>query len=100
MTPSAGPAVLDGWMQPFRCHFTAAVWRHVLVLVCGAAFLVAVVASPSLDEPWYATRDALPALPCGAALCAWGYRRFPRIGNALALVTLAGTVALLVAGRA
>jgi hypothetical protein len=23
-------------MQPFRCHFTAAVWRHVLVLVCGA----------------------------------------------------------------
>jgi hypothetical protein len=36
MTPGLGPAVLDGWMQPFRCHFTAAVWRHVLVLVCGA----------------------------------------------------------------
>ena len=36
MTPGVGPAVLDGWMQPFRCHFTAAVWRHVLVLVCGA----------------------------------------------------------------
>jgi hypothetical protein len=36
MTPSVGPAVLDGWMQPFRCHFTAAVWRHVRVLVCGA----------------------------------------------------------------
>src|SRR3954454_1739371 len=36
ITPSVGPAVLDGWMQPFRCHFTAAVWRHVLVLVCGA----------------------------------------------------------------
>jgi DDE superfamily endonuclease len=36
MTPSVGPAVLDGWMRPFRCHFTAAVWRHVLVLVCGA----------------------------------------------------------------
>ena len=35
MTPSVGPAVLDGWMRPFRCHFTAAVWRHVLVLVCG-----------------------------------------------------------------
>ncbi|WP_211259600.1 transposase [Belnapia moabensis] len=28
--------MLDGWMQPFRCHFTAAIWRHVLVLVCGA----------------------------------------------------------------
>src|SRR4051795_7612281 len=36
MTPSVGPTVLDGWMQPFRCHFTAAVWRHVLVLVGGA----------------------------------------------------------------
>jgi hypothetical protein len=36
MTPSMSPTVLDGWMQPFRCHFTAAVWRHVLVLVCGA----------------------------------------------------------------
>jgi len=71
----------------------------LLVLVCGAIFLVAVVASPSLDGPWYAARDALPALPCGAALCAWGYRRLPRIGNALALVTLVGTVALLVAGR-
>jgi hypothetical protein len=71
----------------------------LLVLVCGAALLVAIVASPSLDGPWYAARDTLPALPCGAALCAWGYRRFPRIGNALAALTLAGTVALLVAGR-
>src|SRR5829696_9127811 len=36
MTPSVAPAVLDGWMRPFQGHFTAAVWRHVLVLVCGA----------------------------------------------------------------
>src|SRR3712207_5077155 len=36
MTPGVGPAVLDGWMRPFRCHFTVAVWRHVLVLVGGA----------------------------------------------------------------
>src|SRR5918997_5389997 len=36
MAPSMGPAVLEGWMRPFRCHFTEAVWRHVLVLVCGA----------------------------------------------------------------
>jgi hypothetical protein len=71
----------------------------LLVLVCGAALLVAVVASPSLDGPWYAARDTLPALPCGAALCAWGYRRFPRVGNALAVLTLTGTAALLVAGR-
>ncbi len=36
MAPSVVPAVLEGWMRPFRCHFTAAAWRHVLVLVCGA----------------------------------------------------------------
>src|ERR671938_1332006 len=36
MTPSVVPSVLDDWMRPFRCHFTAAVWRHVLVLVGGA----------------------------------------------------------------
>ena len=36
MAPSAVPAVLEGWMRPFRCHFPAAVWHHVLVLVCGA----------------------------------------------------------------
>src|ERR671917_892701 len=36
MTPSVGPAVLDGWMRPFRCHFAAAAWRHVLVLVGGS----------------------------------------------------------------
>src|SRR3712207_2267639 len=35
MAPSAVPEVLEGWMRPFRCHFTAAAWRHVLVLVCG-----------------------------------------------------------------
>src|ERR671938_986230 len=36
MTPSVVPSVLDDWMRPFRCHFTAAVWRHVLGLVGGA----------------------------------------------------------------
>jgi hypothetical protein len=30
------PEPLEGWMRPFRCHFTAAAWRHVLVLVGGA----------------------------------------------------------------
>ena len=34
MAPSAVPEVLAGRMRPFRCHVTAAVWRHVLVLVC------------------------------------------------------------------
>jgi hypothetical protein len=36
MAPSVVPEPLEGWMRPFRCHFTAAAWRHVLVLVGGA----------------------------------------------------------------
>ena len=36
MAPSVVPEVLDEWMRPFRCHFTAAVRRHGLVLVGGA----------------------------------------------------------------
>src|SRR5918993_5100906 len=36
MAPSVVPEVLDEWMRPFRCHFTAAAWRHGLVLVCGS----------------------------------------------------------------
>ena len=27
---------LSRWMQPFRASFTAATWRHVLVLIAGA----------------------------------------------------------------
>jgi len=30
------PEVLAAWMRPFASCFTAAVWRHVLVLVAGA----------------------------------------------------------------
>ena len=34
--PASVPEVLAAWMRPFRGHFTAAVWRHALVLVAGA----------------------------------------------------------------
>jgi hypothetical protein len=36
MTPGAFHEVLEGWMRPFRCHFTAAAWRHAVVLVGGS----------------------------------------------------------------
>ena len=34
--PAGVPEVLAAWMQPLRGYFTAAVWRHALVLVAGA----------------------------------------------------------------
>ncbi len=33
--PASVPQVLAEWMRPFILYFTAAVWRHVLVLVAG-----------------------------------------------------------------
>ena len=33
--PASVPEVLAVWMRPFASSFTAAVWRHVLVLVAG-----------------------------------------------------------------
>lgn len=33
--PASVPEVLAAWMRPFASSFTAAVWRHVLVLVAG-----------------------------------------------------------------
>src|SRR5215213_5180945 len=34
--PASVPEVLAAWMRPFASYFTAAVWRHVLVLVAGS----------------------------------------------------------------
>jgi DDE superfamily endonuclease len=34
--PASVPEVLAAWMRPFASCFTAAAWRHVLVLVAGA----------------------------------------------------------------
>src|SRR4051794_39699320 len=34
--PVSVPEVLAAWMRPFASYFTAAVWRHVLVLVAGS----------------------------------------------------------------
>jgi hypothetical protein len=34
--PASAPEMLAAWMRPFRDYFTAAVWRHALVLVAGA----------------------------------------------------------------
>ena len=33
--PAKGPPIVAEWMRPLALCFTAAVWRHVLVLVTG-----------------------------------------------------------------
>jgi hypothetical protein len=68
-----------------------------LALIVAAVALTAAFAAPSLDgggRPWGHARHMVPALPALAALSAWGWRFAPRVGGALAAVTLGASVAL------
>ncbi len=71
----------------------------LLVATSLAGVLVAVFALPDLGGPWFAGHGVVPVLPLLAALCAWGWRRVPRTGAALAALTLALSVALVVVVR-
>lgn len=68
-----------------------------LAAVCAAQLAVAAFLAPALRGPWFPGHELVVALPFGAALAAWGLRRAPRAGAALATLTLAGS-AWLVAG--
>jgi hypothetical protein len=66
MVPSVVPEVLDGWLRPFRCHFTMAAWRHVLVLAGGTLLAPGRGGpSPARCASWASAR--LPASPCTIA---------------------------------
>ena len=67
----------------------------LLLAVCAGQLLVAVLVSPTLEGPWFPGRLLLPALPCAAALAAWGLRHVPRIGLALGALTLIASAWLL-----
>ncbi len=71
-----------------------------LVALCAAQLAVAAFLSPVFEDTGFPGRELLPAIPLAAPLCAWGLRHAPRIGGALAALTLAGSVWLLVGARA
>src|SRR5204862_25229 len=74
-----------------------------LATVALSIVLVAVFAAPGLDgsgRGWWHARQLVPALPPLAALSAWGWRFAPRVGTALAALTVAMGVAVVLAGRA
>ena len=60
----------------------------LLLAVCAGTLLVATFAAPTTEGPWFPGRHLVPALPCLAALAAWGLRRAPRTGALLGAVTL------------
>ena len=65
--------------------------------ICAGAIAVATFGAPDLSGPWFPGRHLIAALPAAAALCAWGLRRAPRAGAALAVLTLVASAWLAVA---
>jgi hypothetical protein len=70
-----------------------------LAALCATQLLVATFLAPSLHGDWAPARLLLPVVPVGAALAAWGLRHAPRVGAALAAVTLGATAWLLIGPR-
>jgi hypothetical protein len=70
-----------------------------LAAICAATTLVGAFLYPTIAGTHFAGRPLVCAFPAGAALAAWSLRRFPRSGAALAVLTVAATVWLLVAVR-
>ena len=71
--------------------------------VCAAALgiqlLVAAFLAPTMFGFWFPGRHLLAALPLSVPLVAWGLRHAPRVGAALAALTLGGSVWLFLAAR-
>jgi hypothetical protein len=73
---------------------TLAAQQSVLGLcavVCGVQLLVAAFLAPATSGQWFPGRHLVWVLPVAAPLVAVGFRRFPRLGTALGLVTVAGS---------
>ncbi|HEX8067647.1 MAG TPA: hypothetical protein VF520_14100 [Thermoleophilaceae bacterium] len=60
-------------------------------LVAGAQLLMAAFLAPTMLGIWFPGRQLVAALPLAVPLVALGLRRAPRVGAALALLTLAGS---------
>ena len=72
----------------------------LLLLVCAGQIVVAAFGAPTMYGFWFPGRHLMAALPCAAALAAWGLRHLPRTGAALAAISVVATGWLLVQLRA
>jgi hypothetical protein len=58
----------------------------------GAQLLVAAFGAPTMFGFWFPPRHLLAGLPLAVPLVAWGMRHLPRVGSALAALTVAASV--------
>jgi hypothetical protein len=70
-----------------------------LVAICAATVAFATFLAATIAGPWPPGHELTVVLPVGAALAAWGLRRFPRTGRALAALTLVAAVWTLAVAR-
>ena len=68
----------------------------LLLAACGGQVVVAAFGAPTMFGFWFPGRHLVAALPCAAALAAWGLRHAPRAGAVLGALTLASSVWLLI----
>lgn len=68
----------------------------LLLLVCAGQIVVAAFGAPTMYGFWFPGRHLMAALPCAAALAAWGLRHVPRAGAALSALSLLASGWLLV----
>ena len=64
--------------------------------VLGVQLLVAAFLAPTMFGFWFPPRQLVAVLPLAIPLVAWGLRHAPRVGSALAVLTLAASVWLFV----
>jgi hypothetical protein len=65
----------------------------------GAQLLVAAFLAPTMFGFWFPARHLMAAMPLAVPLVAWGLRFVPRLGAALAVLTLGGSIWLYVEVR-
>ncbi len=67
--------------------------------LCALQLIVVSFLAPELHGAWAPARLLLPVVPVGAALAGWGLRHTPRVGAALAALTLGATAWMLIGLR-
>jgi hypothetical protein len=71
---------------------TMAAAAGVCAAAIGLQLVVAAFVAPLLAGPWFPGRQLIAVLPLAIPLVGWGLRHLPRLGSALAAVTLAASV--------
>jgi hypothetical protein len=89
----------DGLSRALPAQREAEAAAGLALAICGAQIVAVVLAMREFDGPGFPGATFAAALPAAGALIGWGLRRARIAGTVLAVLTLAGSVWLVVALR-